>query len=126
LNNKSIWKQECITLATNLLANLNEIEHITESIKRLYANISELLFGLPTQFGIMSAQFKALLDSTGQLWVNGSLHGKFIAIFFSSATQYGGQETTAFTNKIDETMKSLNTEMKAILKKLTKMKILER
>lgn len=37
----------------------------------------------------------SLLDSTGQLWAKGSLAGKFVATFFSTASQHGGQETTA-------------------------------
>ena len=45
----------------------------------------------------MPAQFKAFLDSTGKLWSNGALNRKFAGLFFSTATQHGGQETTAFT-----------------------------
>ncbi|CAO3638282.1 unnamed protein product [Cunninghamella echinulata] len=56
-----------------------------------------LLFGIPTRFGIMPAQFKAFLDSTGGLWAQGKLAGKFGGIFFSTGSQHGGQETTAMT-----------------------------
>ncbi|KAI9489319.1 flavoprotein-like protein [Zychaea mexicana] len=55
------------------------------------------LFGLPTRFGIFPAQLKAFLDSTGGLWSNGTLAGKFAGTFFSTASQHGGQETTALT-----------------------------
>ena len=37
--NVAIWKQEHITLATNLLASLNETEFITKSINRLSVNV---------------------------------------------------------------------------------------
>ncbi|GES95298.1 hypothetical protein RCL_jg9602.t1 [Rhizophagus clarus] len=37
----AIWKQEHITLATNLLANLNEIKFITKNIKQLSANVPD-------------------------------------------------------------------------------------
>lgn len=37
----AIWKQEYIASATNILANLNEIEFITKSIKRLSENIPD-------------------------------------------------------------------------------------
>jgi NAD(P)H dehydrogenase (quinone) len=37
------------------------------------------------------------LDATGKLWANGSLAGKFAGTFFCTASQHGGQETTAFT-----------------------------
>ncbi|KAI8888844.1 benzoquinone reductase [Backusella circina FSU 941] len=56
-----------------------------------------ILFGIPTRFGTMPAQVKALLDATGKLWANGSLAGKFAGTFFCTASQHGGQETTAFT-----------------------------
>lgn len=56
-----------------------------------------VLFGLPTRFGTMPAQVKALLDSSGALWAKGSLAGKFAGTFFSTASQHGGQETTALT-----------------------------
>ncbi|ORY94823.1 NAD(P)H:quinone oxidoreductase, type IV [Syncephalastrum racemosum] len=55
------------------------------------------LFGIPTRFGIMPAQMKAFLDATGGLWASGGLAGKFAGTFFSTASQHGGQETTAFT-----------------------------
>lgn len=53
------------------------------------------LFGFPTRFGSMPAQFKAFIDSTGQLWQAGSLVGKPVGLFFSTASQGGGQESTA-------------------------------
>jgi NAD(P)H dehydrogenase (quinone) len=55
------------------------------------------LFGIPTRFGTMPAQIKSFLDATGGLWANGTLAGKFAGTFFSTASQHGGQETTAFT-----------------------------
>ncbi|KAI9010430.1 NAD(P)H:quinone oxidoreductase, type IV [Phycomyces nitens] len=56
-----------------------------------------IMFGIPTRFGSMPAQMKALLDATGKLWATGALSGKFAATFFSSGSQHGGQETTALT-----------------------------
>ncbi|RIA97949.1 Benzoquinone reductase [Glomus cerebriforme] len=55
------------------------------------------LFGFPTRFGTLPAQFKAFLDSTGQLWFTNALNRKFAGIFYSTSSQHGGQETTAFT-----------------------------
>ncbi|GAB5590073.1 hypothetical protein Unana1_04973 [Umbelopsis nana] len=54
-----------------------------------------VMFGLPTRFGIFPAQMKAFLDASGKLWATGALSGKFVGTFFSTATQHGGQETTA-------------------------------
>ena len=56
-----------------------------------------IFFGFPTRYGMVPAQVKAFWDSTGQLWSKGSLVGKMAATFFSTATQGGGQETTALT-----------------------------
>ncbi|KAG0167339.1 hypothetical protein DFQ28_006289 [Apophysomyces sp. BC1034] len=56
-----------------------------------------LIFGIPTRFGSFPAQIKSLLDASGHLWAQGSLQRKFVTTFFSSASQHGGQETTALT-----------------------------
>lgn len=53
-----------------------------------------VIFGAPTRFGMMSAQMRAFLDSTGSLWAKGALIGKLGSVFTSSATQHGGQEST--------------------------------
>eukprot|EP00898_Chlorokybus_atmophyticus_P009049 jgi/Chlat1/9145/Chrsp97S08436 len=56
-----------------------------------------MLWGIPTRYGMMSAQFKSLIDATGRLWKECSLVGKPVGIFFCTSTQGGGQETTALT-----------------------------
>eukprot|EP00243_Klebsormidium_subtile_P003078 TRINITY_DN16226_c0_g1_i1.p1 TRINITY_DN16226_c0_g1~~TRINITY_DN16226_c0_g1_i1.p1 ORF type:complete len:291 (-),score=56.71 TRINITY_DN16226_c0_g1_i1:429-1301(-) len=56
-----------------------------------------LIFGFPTRYGMMAAQFKAFLDATGSLWQTQALAGKPAGIFVSTGTQGGGQETTALT-----------------------------
>mmetsp|Transcript_21474 Transcript_21474/g.40237 ORF Transcript_21474/g.40237 Transcript_21474/m.40237 type:complete len:263 (-) Transcript_21474:446-1234(-) len=56
-----------------------------------------ILIGIPTRFGMAAAQVKALMDRTGKLWMTGGLVGKVGGVFFSTATQGGGQETTAMT-----------------------------
>jgi NAD(P)H dehydrogenase (quinone) len=42
----------------------------------------------------MAAPLKYFLDGTGGLWLKGTLAGKPAALFTSTATQHGGQETT--------------------------------
>jgi len=56
-----------------------------------------IIFGAPTRYGMMAAQLKAVFDATGGLWSAGKLVGKPAGTFFSTATQGGGQETTALT-----------------------------
>jgi len=53
-----------------------------------------LALGSPTRFGNMAAPLKHFLDSTGALWARGALAGKPAAVFTSTATQHGGQEST--------------------------------
>uniref|UniRef100_A0A0D9X484 NAD(P)H dehydrogenase (quinone) n=1 Tax=Leersia perrieri TaxID=77586 RepID=A0A0D9X484_9ORYZ len=59
------------------------------------AEADGLIFGFPTRFGMMCAQFKAFMDSTGGLWNSQQLAGKPAGIFYSTGSQGGGQETTA-------------------------------
>jgi len=56
-----------------------------------------IIFGVPTRFGMLPTQMKAMFDATGSLWQTGALVGKPAACFFSTGTQGGGQETTALT-----------------------------
>lgn len=58
------------------------------------AEADGLLFGFPTRFGMMAAQFKAFMDSTGLLWRTQQLAGKPAGLFYSTGSQGGGQETT--------------------------------
>ena len=55
---------------------------------------SGLALGSPTRFGNMAAPLKHFLDSTSALWLEGSLSGKPAALFTSTSTLHGGQETT--------------------------------
>lgn len=58
------------------------------------ADFDAVIFGTPTRFGNMCGQMRQFLDSTGQLWAQGSLVGKAGSVFTSSNTQHGGQEST--------------------------------
>ena len=53
-----------------------------------------LMLGSPTRFGNMAAPLKHFLDGTGSLWLSGALAGKPAAVFTSTQTLHGGQETT--------------------------------
>src|SRR5258705_1659313 len=59
-----------------------------------------VLLGSPTRYGNMTAQMKALIDSTAQLWLNGLMEGKPAGVFTSTASTHGGQETTLVTMMI--------------------------
>ncbi|MBV8911370.1 MAG: NAD(P)H:quinone oxidoreductase, partial [Gammaproteobacteria bacterium] len=53
-----------------------------------------LVLGSPTRFGNMAAPLKHFLDGTGSLWLSGTLAGRPAAVFTSTQTLHGGQETT--------------------------------
>lgn len=50
--------------------------------------------GSPTRFGNMAAALKYFWDGTSEQWLKGTLAGKPAAVFTSTGTQHGGQETT--------------------------------
>lgn len=64
-------------------ASLNDLEECTG-----------LVLGSPTNFGNMAAPVKAFLDQTVPQWISGSLIGKPAAVFTSSGSLHGGQEST--------------------------------
>ena len=53
-----------------------------------------LIIGSPTRFGNMAAPLKHYLDGTSAHWLSGALAGKPAALFTSTSTLHGGQETT--------------------------------
>jgi NAD(P)H dehydrogenase (quinone) len=53
-----------------------------------------LVLGSPTRFGNMAAPLKYFIDSTSSLWLSGALTGKPAAVFTSTSSLHGGQETT--------------------------------
>ncbi len=53
-----------------------------------------LALGSPTRFGNMAAALKYFLDNTGALWASGALIDKPAALFTSTSSLHGGQEST--------------------------------
>ncbi|MGZ9074837.1 MAG: NAD(P)H:quinone oxidoreductase [Burkholderiaceae bacterium] len=53
-----------------------------------------LALGSPTRFGNMAAPLKHFIDSTSGQWLAGTLAGKPAAVFTSTASMHGGQEST--------------------------------
>ncbi|GBR10939.1 NAD(P)H:quinone oxidoreductase [Acetobacter oeni] len=56
-----------------------------------------IILGAPTRFGRLPSQMANFWDQTGGLWAKGALIGKLGAVFTSTASQHGGQETTQFS-----------------------------
>lgn len=53
-----------------------------------------LALGSPTRFGNMAGAMKYFWDGTGGLWMKHALAGKPAALFTSTGTMHGGQEST--------------------------------
>ena len=53
-----------------------------------------LALGSPTRFGNMAAPLKYFLDGTGDIWLSNKLAGKPAAVFTSTSSLHGGQEST--------------------------------
>ena len=63
-------------------------------------NCHGLVLGSPTRFGNMAAPLKYFLDNTTNLWLTGALVDKPAAVFTSSSSLHGGQESTLLTMQL--------------------------
>jgi len=75
-------------------------EDVVPADGAMYANLEDLkncdglVLGSPTRFGNMAAPLKYFLDGSSSLWLSGALIGKPAAVFTSTSSLHGGQETT--------------------------------
>jgi NAD(P)H dehydrogenase (quinone) len=53
-----------------------------------------LVMGSPTRFGNMAAPLKYFIDQTSALWLGGDMIDKPAAVFTSTSSLHGGQEST--------------------------------
>ena len=53
-----------------------------------------LVLGSPTRFGNMAAPMKYFIDQSSALWLSGAMIDKPAAVFTSTSSLHGGQETT--------------------------------
>ena len=88
------------TLSQEILEKMGAVEtkkqfaHIPVADPKRMAEADAIVLGTPTRYGAATAQMRAFLDATGQLWAKGALIGKVGSAFTSTASQHGGQETT--------------------------------
>ena len=59
-----------------------------------------LILGSPTRFGNMAAPLKYFIDGTSSLWLSGTLANKPAAVFTSTASLHGGQESTLLSMQL--------------------------
>ncbi len=65
--------------------------YVTEQDVR---DCAALALGSPTRFGNMAAPMKYFIDGTSALWTSGALRDKPGAVFTSTGSMHGGQEST--------------------------------
>lgn len=63
-------------------------------------NCAALVLGSPTRFGNMAAPMKYFIDGTSSLWLAGNLSGKPAAVFTTTASLHGGQESTLLSMQL--------------------------
>ena len=92
--------QACVRTVAPVSATCEAIDDPIPAAGPPYATLDDLercaglALGSPTRFGNMSAAMKHFIDSTSALWLPGKLAGKPAAMFTSSSSMHGGQETT--------------------------------
>ena len=95
--------EDCAANVRRVPAVSTVVEAVEDSIPakgHLYATVEDLAqcdalaLGSPTRFGNMAAPLKYFVDSTSSLWLSGKLAGKPAAVFTSTASMHGGQEST--------------------------------
>lgn len=85
------------TLSEEILAKMHapeKPEDIPVATLETLEKYDAFLFGIPTRFGTLPAQWSAFWDSTGGLWAKGALSGKPAGFFVSTTGYGGGQEVT--------------------------------
>jgi NAD(P)H dehydrogenase (quinone) len=81
-------------------ANTEKTEEEIPDTGHLYVSKEDLtacdglILGSPTRFGNMAAPLKYFIDTTSDTWLSGSLTGKPAAVFTSTGSLHGGQEST--------------------------------
>ena len=61
------------------------------------AEYDGIVVGSPTRYGRMASQMASFWGQSGELWMKGALVAKVGAVFTSTASQHGGQETKCFS-----------------------------
>jgi NAD(P)H dehydrogenase (quinone) len=75
-------------------ANLEATRSIPEATLEDLEWANGYVFGSPTRYGVMAAQMKQFLDSSGPLWAQGKLSHKPVTAFAGAMNPHGGQVNT--------------------------------
>jgi len=78
---------EMFPTATEVYKELSRIPLVTPEV---FKNSDLIVLGSPTYFGNVSAEMKAVMDSTSIYWFDATLAGKKLGVFSSCASKEGG------------------------------------
>ena len=105
-----MWGAESVDGVSTRCRTVPEISDNTKATQTpipddgpLYATLDDvshcngLIMGSPCHFGNMAAPLKYFLDQTSGLWLSGAMANKPAAVFTSSSSLHGGQESTLLT-----------------------------
>lgn len=90
-------EMDAIKASKHALAVWEQQKDIPECTLDDLRGADAVIWGSPTRFGNMIAQMKRVFDGMAGLWLEGAMEGKPTAVFTSTATTHGGQETTPLT-----------------------------
>jgi len=79
------------------ITSVEGCEYQLRTVPEIRRNADGLIVGSPTRFGNMAAPLKYFFDATSDIWLAGELTDKPAAVFTSTSTMHGGQESTLFT-----------------------------
>ncbi len=99
-----------VELVTGVTARLRTVPAVSATCEQidddiptagpLYCELADLrdcaglVMGSPTRFGNMAAPLKYFIDQTSSLWLSGTMIDKPAAVFTSTSSLHGGQEST--------------------------------
>lgn len=91
---RELAPEEAIRSNSGWHAHRMETQDVIEAEIDDLAWADVVIFGSPTRYGMIAAQLKQFVDTTGPLWARGALADKVYTGFCSTATAHGGQEST--------------------------------
>lgn len=90
----------CLRTVPSVSAVSEQVEDDIPADGPLYCELEELrdcaglVLGSPTRFGNMASPLKYFLDQSSSLWLSGAMIDKPAAVFTSTSSLHGGQEST--------------------------------
>jgi NAD(P)H dehydrogenase (quinone) len=91
---RELAPDEAIRSNSGWQAHRLETQDVEEAQPDDLAWADVVIMGSPTRYGMVAAQLKQFIDTTGPLWAQGALANKVYSAFTSTATSHGGQEST--------------------------------